>query len=103
MSDQQAMRATDGVRLYPASVLTARQVFTLAARLAGTEDNVFTLGRGLFRIDLDESIFGRLRRDAGVFRCEECGVWRRLLDQPALTRGGDVCWPCQEEINDAMS
>jgi len=51
-------------------------------------------------VNVDESIFGRLRRDAGVFRCEECGVWRRLMDQPSLIRHGDVCWDCLDQIND---
>lgn len=70
----------------------------LAARLRYTDGNVYRIHEMMFGEKCEESIFGRLEKEAGIFRCEECSRWQPL-DERDMQYGEDedatrMCFGC---------
>lgn len=78
-----------------ANKLTKTQIKQLGERLVDTTGHVFHVAQALFGISLDQSIFERLEKEFGIFRCVECSVWK-----DADNRQGDYCDECMANIEE---
>lgn len=75
-----------------AADLSDKELSNLAAQLRGTTRNVYGL-MAFVGCDPDEAIFGRLRRERGVFRCEVCDTWKDVGLEEAAE---DLCTDCAD-------
>ncbi len=81
-------------------LLTDDQLILLANKLRGTRNNVYTLVKTLFRLDVTDSVFDQLKETAKLFKCEECNEWMDLQSrEPELV--SDICRDCVDDMNDA--
>jgi hypothetical protein len=80
--------------------LTIDQIKWLADKLRGTTQNVYTLVRAHFNgLEVGDGIFDRLRKEAGLFKCEyDCNEWQDVKEEecPEIP---DCCLTCADAMN----
>lgn len=72
--------------------LTKEQLESIAADLIDTHNNVFDVA-GAMGILVEDDVFDQLNVEEGIFKCEECNLWR-TTEMQSEDRD-DCCIDCE--------
>jgi len=80
-----------------APTLTAIQFTQLGNRLIDTRQNVYHLAKSMFGAEFTDELWQQLEKQEGIFRCEECGMWKGA---DVKEDGIDRCSECENAMNE---
>lgn len=78
-------------------ILTDEQVEKLADALIDTGKNVYGVAKQMFDVEIDDSVFEQLEKQAKIFKCDNCDQWLGTdYESPDFY---EMCEACAEDMD----
>jgi hypothetical protein len=76
-------------------LVSADQLKAIAKAIENTSNNIYRVAERIAGRKVGEEIFDQLRKEAGLFRCENCNIWQPVANESA-TEWCDEC-VCEDD------